>query len=75
MSNGQQLEMVEGNLVETRAAFVDVGDAIVGHKILSEVRRETGKQQRAGSNGSNENGSSSPASAGVCECECDEESV
>ena len=37
MSNGQQLEMVEGNLVETRAAYVDVGDAIVGHRILSEA--------------------------------------
>jgi len=30
MSNGQQLEMVDGNLVEVRPAHFDVGDALVG---------------------------------------------
>ena len=30
MSNGQQLEMVEGNLVEVHPANFDVGDALVG---------------------------------------------
>jgi len=35
MSNGQQLEMVDGNLVETLAAFIDIHDGdVVGHKIL-----------------------------------------
>jgi len=38
MSNGQQLEMVDGNLVEALAAFIDIHDGdVVGHKILRSI--------------------------------------
>lgn len=50
MSNGQQLEMVDGSLVEIIPASVQVEDGeIIGHKILDwEASRQAAAAARSG---------------------------